>query len=87
MKRKKLHYTAEQAYDIAFKDLKLTFGEEGHFFTMVGWVSPTDGKITGPHIIAISGSEAIEVDRHGKFVNTFHKTCDCYIPWIEGTTK
>jgi len=71
-----------KAYDIAVKKTSVTFGRQGHYFALVGWKSPDSGQRSGPFLVTVQGGEAIEVNRHGKFKDSYPATSKHYFPWI-----
>lgn len=73
--------TIEEAHNKAIK--KCTINIKDFLFTMVGWRSPENGSISGPFIVTISGDAAIEVDKNGKFVDSFPAKAEYYFPWFE----
>lgn len=72
-----------KAYDIAIEKTKIDFGRQGHYFTWVGWRSPSSGEKFGPYLVTISGDEAIEISRKGNLKDIFSADAKHYFPWIE----
>lgn len=72
--------TAGKAFDIAVANHKITIN--GDWFTMIGWQSPETGQITGPLLVTKTNKTIIEVDRNGKYVESYMAKCDCYFPWL-----
>lgn len=73
----------KEAYTISVQTIKVAFGSDGHYFTTIGWKSPSTKRIHGPYFVTISGDQAIEVSRKGKFVNVFPAITENYFPWVE----
>ena len=71
-----------KAYEEAVKSFKFSFGEDGHLFTALGFIT-SHGAITGPHYFTRSGTEMIMIDKEGKFLNSYTVKCDSYIPWLD----
>lgn len=74
--------TAGKAWKIAVDKHKITIS--GDWFAMIGWKSPETGEISGPFLVTRSGNQVIEVDRNGKYVESYPHNADCYFPWIGG---
>jgi hypothetical protein len=80
--------TVEEACKLG--KLKFNIGTSGHEFTEVEWVNPhsTSGNVQTGILVTIEGKTAIEVNRHGVFLNAFPASADYYRPRaIKGTGK
>lgn len=73
----------KDAYYKALDTLKMSFGDEGTYFTLLGWKSAESGKTRGPFLIHVLCTMAIEIDRRGKFKNSFSADATGYYPWVE----
>lgn len=75
--------TAGEAYDKAVKKMSQAIGNNGHYFTMLGWKNPENGRTQGPILVTRDGDVIIEITRKGKFRDAFSAKAKCYYPWID----
>lgn len=75
-------YTAMEAFNMAAKETTIKLGENLHHFTLIGWKSE-EGTVSGPFLVIALGGQIIELDRHGKFYDSYDGMADGYFPWLE----
>jgi len=87
MSKKKVGMTVREAVEEAQKTFSVSMGEQGTYFTAIGWESPETGQKTGPFFVCIVDGLAIEVDKDGKFRDFYSAKAEHYFPFFSADIK